>query len=237
MRKKAILLIILLMLLIAGVARAANKNKGYIVTSDRMEVAKKGRAAVFIGNVKLTKEDVTVMSDRMESHEEEDFLLATGSVHGVDFSGEGEKTEVFCERAEYNRDVSMGVFTGKPRVVKTDVEDESESIDISGDRIEMFKEEKRGSVKGNVVVKQGDISAASDLLDYDSELDRIILSKGEPIIHQSSEDVEAEYTAGRITMLVDDKVIVFEDKFRACIYMKEEGDTEEIQVDMETEQD
>ncbi len=202
---------------------AGEKPGGYVITSDRMEGTRGGNVAVFSGNVKLLKDEVTLVSDRMENHEGEDVLLAMGNVHGVDMSKEGETTEVFCDKARYSRDMSYGVFTGEPRVIRIDLEDESKTIDISGDRIEVFEDEEKGIVKGHVVVKQEDVSATSDLLNYSSEMREIVLTEGTPGINQNNEEVEARYTARKITMFLEERTIIFEDHFNARIYIKEKN--------------
>ena len=213
--------IVMLILLSVSAVSAGEQKEGYIITSDRMEATRNGRVVVFIGNVKFIKDEVTLVSDRIESHEDKDLLLASGSVHGVDRSKEEEVVEVFCERAEYDKSLSTGVLTGDPRVIKINLKDETKSVRISGDRIEVFKVEERGTVEGNVVVLQEDIRAESDLLDYQSEMQEIVLTNGFPVIYQNNDDLDAEYSAEKITMLVDDKKIIFEDVFEAEIYMKE----------------
>lgn len=209
-------------LLVACSAYAGEQKDGYVITSDRMEGRKDGKVVVFSGNVKLVKDEVTVVSKRMESREGENILLATGDVHGVDKSKEGERTEMFCDKAIYDKDMSHGVFTGDPRVIRIDLEDESKTIDISGDKIEVFEDEENGIVKENVVVKQEDVCAMSKLLNYSSQMREIVLSEGSPRIYQNNEDLEAMYSAEKITMFMEDKIIIFEKDFRADIYIREE---------------
>ena len=218
MIKKAITLI---MMLVACAAQAARQEQGYVVTSDRMEAKKNGKVAVFTGNVKLDRDKLTMTADKVESYEDRDLLIVSGSVHGVDTSEEDEVLEVFCEEAKYDRSLSTGVLTGNPRVISKNLKDETKSVDISGDRIEVFEGEKVGKVEGNVVVLQEDIRAESDLLDYRSEKRQIILTKGNPVIYQKNEDIDAEYSAYKITMFVEEKRIVFEDAFKAIIHMKD----------------
>jgi len=217
---KKMLLAIFILIFLADISEGKENAGQYTITADHMEITKQNELTVFTGNVKLVKDKVTIKADRVEDHKNDGYVLASGKVHGMDYTSPEEEVEIFCEKAKYNRDISSGVLTGSPRVVRTGLVDKNKGIEIKGDLIEIFEKGEKSIVRNNVRVKQNDMLAESGLLDYDSNLKKIILTGSSPKVYQKSEEYEAEYSAETITMFSDDGRVFFEKGFNAIIYSK-----------------
>ena len=215
-----IFLAIFMLMFFMNISQGKENEGQYTITADHMESTKKNELTVFTGNVKLVKDKVTIKADRVEDHKNDGYVLAVGKVHGMDNTSPEEEVEIFCEKAKYNRDISSGVLTGNPRVVRTGLVDKNKGVEIKGDVIEILEKGEKSIVRNNVQVKQNDMLAVSDLLDYDSNLKKIILTGGTPKVYQKSEEYEAEYSAETITMFSDEQRVIFEKGFNAIIYSK-----------------
>ena len=76
-------------------------------------------------------------------------------------------------------------------------------------------------IEKNVKVAREKTTATADMLTYNSDSKKILLTEGPPRIYQKDEDIDAEYSAEQITLFADERKIIMENNVKALIYIEE----------------
>jgi len=188
------------------------------ITGERMEVLKRGEITRFLGNVRLVRGKDVIVSDLMEHYEKKDYVVGKGNVHLSTYPEESIRLEAFSDRLTYNVQNRNTILTGNPELVRIDEGDSQETIKIRGEIIELFGREKKMHVKTGARVEYGEMTALGEILDYDYETRKIVMSGGSPHIYQEDEQVTADYSAEVITIFVDEQRVIMEGNVKAFIY-------------------
>lgn len=132
---------------VAAICTAAEKKEKppIDITSDSLEAT--GGDIVFVGNVHAVYGDMTINADKVtilyesksdDKKQEVKEIIATGDVELI--SG---NRQAWGEKLVYVRDGSVATLTGSPRIKEAD-------NTITGDVINIFIDEDRVEIKGNV---------------------------------------------------------------------------------------
>ncbi|NIO18529.1 hypothetical protein GTN42_03675 [bacterium] len=190
------------------------------ISGDRMEVLERGEITRFLGNVKLVRKKDVVTSDIMEHYEKKNYVVGKGNVHLIAYPEEDVKLEAFSDRLTYNIDNRKSILTGNPELSRIDEENPEDRIKMAGEVIKLSSNEKRVHVQGDARVEHGRMTATGQLLDYDYEIRKIVLSGGSPRIYQDDEQVKANYSAETVTIFIDEQRVIMEGNVKASIYPK-----------------
>jgi len=198
-----------------GIAAAEGELQ---ITSKKLEVDRKQDITVFSGNVIAVKSSTTITADVLENYAKNGKVVAAGNVKSVDFS-EKERIDMRCGKAEYDEKMSYSILTGNPVVTRTKRDGTEEKVEISGKKMEIYREKKEGVVTGNVLIKQEEILGKSELLRYYSDMKKIVLTGGGPTIEcYEAGELSAAYSAEVVTIYSDQNRVIFENAFNADIY-------------------
>ena len=190
------------------------------ITGERMEVLGRGEITRFLGNVKLVREKDVITSDIMEHYEKKNYIVGKGNVHFIAYPEESIKLEAFSDRLTYNVDNEKSILTGNPELIRIDEENPEDRIKMEGEVIKLLGNEKKVHVQGDARVEHGKMTATGNLLDYDYEIKKIVLSGNSPRIYQDDEQVKANYSAEAITIFIDEQRVIMEGNVKASIYPK-----------------
>jgi len=216
---KTITLIFFLLILVSTVF-AEKPKETMNITGERMEVLKRGEITRFLGNVRLVKGKDVIVSDLMEHYEKKDYVVGKGNVHFTAYPEESIRLEAFSDQLTYNVQSRDTTLTGNPELIRINEGESQETVKIRGEIIELFGREKKAHVKTGARVEYGGMVALSEILDYDYETRKIVLSGGSPHIYQEDEQVTADYSAEVITIFVDEQRVVMEGNVKAFIHPK-----------------
>ena len=132
----------------AKLSWAAKEEKGSppVITSDSIEMLKKGKTVFFKGNVKLVKGDIIITADEMVNFVDEDKVEGKGNVHFISVGEEKEIIEVKSDFMEYFDKDKKVVLTGSPWVYQDTKDAKGE---YTGTKMTFFREEERFIIEGN----------------------------------------------------------------------------------------
>ncbi|MDD5491645.1 MAG: LptA/OstA family protein [bacterium] len=198
---------------IAGLSLA--EDKPIDVSSQQMETLEKGKVAFFSGQVKVTQEQGVLYADKVWHYLAEDRLEAAGNVHYQE-KKDNETTDIYGGRMVYNRKTGYGTVSKSPKIVRLDAVNPKNDTTITGDLIEMFNNEKRAKVSGNVNIVQPEAKSKSDVADYYYEEKKLVLT-GKPWVWQQNEDNISEYTGKVITVFTENERVIIEENVQAKI--------------------
>jgi lipopolysaccharide transport protein LptA len=216
--KKGILLF--LPLIFVSAVLADKPKQPVNISGERMEVLEKGEITRFLGNVKLVRKKDIITSDIMEHYEKKNYVVGKGNVHFIAYPEESVKLEAFSDRLTYNIDDKKSILTGNPELIRINEENPQDRIKMEGEVIKLSGNEKKVHVQGDARVEHGRITATGQLLDYDYEIRKIVLSGGSPRIYQDDEQVKANYSAEIVTIFIDEQRVIMEGNVKASIYPK-----------------
>ncbi len=114
--------------------------------------------------------------------------LATDSVVVVD---EGAEVTVYCESAEYLKSTQSARFSGEPRLIKHQEDDES-AIVVSGDSMTYAFDGRAADVFDSVKVVKGSLEGRCDTLRYDNEGQKIEL-RSNPLIRSAHSEITGDH--------------------------------------------
>ena len=152
-----------------------NTDEDVSIDGDRMEMLEKGRVTRFIGNVKLKQGSKSITSNKMTKYEDRDYIVAEGKVRIMDTSRDDERVEGFCDKINYDLGKEYGLMTGSPKLVRFDFEEPENNMEITGNVIKIFAEEKKILVEGEARVIQKEKDFSSDNMTLLMDEERIIL--------------------------------------------------------------
>lgn len=190
------------------------------ITGERMEVLGRGEITRFLGNVKLVRKKDVITSDIMEHYEKKNYIEGKGNVHLIAYPEESIKLEAFSDRLTYNVDSKKSTLTGNPELIRIDEENPEDRIKMEGEVIKLLDNGKKVHVQGDARVEHGEITATGEILDYDYEIKKIVLSGNSPCIYQDNEQAKANYSAEIITIFIDEQRVIMEGNVKASIYPK-----------------
>jgi len=190
------------------------------ITGERMEVLRRGEVTRFFGNVRLVKGKDVITSDMMEHYEKKNYVVGRGNVHVMAYPEEFVRLEAFSDKLTYNVESEKTILTGNPRVMRIDEENAESRFKMQAQVINLFRKESTVHAEGDARVEAREMVATADLVDYDYETRKIILSGGSPHIYQDNQDVRGDYSAQVITIFTDEQTVVMEGNVKASIYPK-----------------
>jgi len=166
----------------------------------------------------MEKGKVFATADRVMEYREKKRLTASGRIHCADDSSEDTQTEVFADRAEYCGEGDFGVLKGNPRIYRVDKNDGENRLEVKGDVVSVFSKEKKVVIENNAEVNRRDMKATSRRLDYDSGEKKIVMTEGPPRIYVKTEGGNAEYSAEKIILFVDEQRVIMENNVNGFFY-------------------
>lgn len=136
---------------------------------------------------------------------ESNTLLKALARHSVVVVDEGEGVTIYCEEAEYHKSTQSARFSGDPRLVKRQENDESDIV-VTGKGITYAFDNRAAEVFDSVSVVKGTLEGQCDTLRYDSEGQKINLLSN-PVIRSAyseiaGDEILLELVDGRISKAV-----------------------------------
>lgn len=136
-------------LLAASAAFAADTGKGtrepIVITASRMEADKLGDTVVFIGDVVLKKESMTLNADYLTVH----YDTPAKGIRDIEAYGDvmvkKDGRVALADKAVYYSKEEKIVLTGDPRIMENENQ-------LGGDRITLFIRDDRSIVEGGKVI-------------------------------------------------------------------------------------
>ncbi len=122
------------------------KDSPPVITSNTIEMLKRGKIISFKGNVKLVKGNVIITADEMVNFVNEDRVEGKGNVHFINVGEEKEIIEVKSDFMEYFDKDKKVVLTGNPWVYQDTKDAKGE---YTGTKMTFFREEERFIIEGN----------------------------------------------------------------------------------------
>ncbi len=208
------------LLILVRVVCAERPKEPVNITGERMEILRKGEVTRFFGNVKLLKGKDVITSDMMEHYEKKYYVVGRGNVHVMAYPEKSVRLEAFSDKLTYNIESEKSILTGNPQVVRIDEENAESRFKVQAQVINLFGKEKTIHAEGNARVETREMAATADLLDYDYETRKVILSGGSPHIYQDNQHVRGDYSAQIITIFTDEQTVAMEGNVKASIYPK-----------------
>ncbi|MDD5131971.1 MAG: LptA/OstA family protein [bacterium] len=215
MNKRIVIFAIAIVLLAGSAVLAPGEDKPIDISSQQMETLNKGKVAFFSGQVKVTQEQGILYADKVWHYLAEDRLEASGNVHYQEKKDQ-ETTDIYGGRMVYNRQTGYGTVSKSPKIVRLDAANPKNDTTITGDLIEMFNNEKRAKVSGNVNIVQPAAKAKSEVADYYYQEKKLVLT-GNPWVWQQNEDNISEYTGKVITVFTENERVIIEENVQAKI--------------------
>ncbi len=213
--KKLGIVKIAIIILISPAGLLAAENKPIDVSSQQMETLEKGKVAFFSGQVKVTQEQGVLYADKVWHYLADDRLEAAGNVHYQE-QKDTEITDIYGGKMTYDRKKEYGIIEKSPKIVRKDTVNPKNDTVITGDVIEIFNNEKRARVTGNVVIVQPEAKSKSDVADYFSLEKKLVLT-GNPWVWQQNPDNTSEYTGKTITVFTETERVIIEENVQAKI--------------------
>lgn len=162
------------------------------LTAEEASYSKDRRLAVLRNEVRVVEGSQTIEADTITYDRRTGVAVARGSVRITD---EAEHLVVWGEEGSYDFNNRYGLMYRSPRLASFGDRD---TISISSDTMELFRDEGRSVARGNVLIEQGSLQARCRTATHFREGERVILT-GEPAVEQ-----EADWLKGdRIELLFE----------------------------------
>lgn len=215
MKNKLVVIEIVVAVLVSLAGLAPAEDKPIDVSSQQMETLEKGKVAFFSGKVKVTQEQGILYADKVWHYLADDRLEAAGNVHYQEIKDK-ETTDIYGGSMVYNRKTGYGTVSQSPKIVRLDAANPKNDTTITGDLVELFNNEKRARVSGNVNIVQPEAKSKSDVADYYYQEKKLVLT-GDPWVWQQNQDNISEYTGKVITVFTETERVMIEENVQAKI--------------------
>jgi lipopolysaccharide export system protein LptA len=116
----------------------------------------------------------------------------------------------------YDRKKEYGIVEKNPKIVRKDTVNPKNDTVITGDLIEIFNNEKRARVTGNVAIVQPEAKSKSDVADYFYQEKKLVLT-GNPSVWQKNPDNISEYSGKTITVFTETERVIIEENVQVKI--------------------
>lgn len=183
---------ILLLLLLAVPAFAAGKP--FKVTGDHMTLLDKGKAVEFVGNARLESASFTVTSERMVHRDKGDVAEATGRVHLIHRTTEGNTLDAFGDQLRHDGPIQFSRLTGESvRLFWVDAVKPKESTTLDCRVLEVWHSSDQAHATGQVRIQKEKVQAEGEEAWYDDRADLLTMT-GRPKAYEEDADGLATYT-------------------------------------------
>lgn len=179
----------------AGRVKLDDELDGVVLTGSRMVFTQDPHRAVATGVPVMTwRQDesrINIEGLRLEYYfTETNTLLKAVATDDVVVVDEGEGVTIYCDEAEYYKASQSARFSGAPRMVKRQENDEGEIV-VTGIGMTYAFEDRTADVFDSVRVVKGTLEGICDTLRFDSEGQQIELV-GNPVIRSVHSEISGE---------------------------------------------
>ena len=190
----------------AGRVKLDDELDGVVLTGSRMVFTQDPHRAVATGVPVMTwRQDesrINIEGLRLEYYfTETNTLLKAVATEDVVVVDEGEGVTIYCDEAEYYKASQSARFSGAPRMVKRQENDEGEIV-VTGIGMTYAFEDRTADVFDSVRVVKGTLEGICDTLRFDSEGQQIELA-GNPVIRS----VHSEIAGDEIVLEMEDGTV------------------------------
>lgn len=190
----------------AGRVKLVDELDGVVLTGGRMVFTQDPHRAVATGVPLMTwRQDesrINIEGLRLEYYfTETNTLLKAVATEDVVVVDEGEGVTIYCDEAEYYKASQSARFSGAPRMVKRQENDEGEIV-VTGIGMTYAFEDRTADVFDSVRVVKGTLEGICDTLRFDSEGQQIELV-GNPVIRS----VHSEIAGDEIVLEMEDGTV------------------------------
>ncbi len=203
------------------------------ITGDRMELLDKGAQVVFTGGVHLVRGTDDMRAEQMRTNRERNKITATGKVRLIRQESSTETWKGFGDTGHYETDMGTGyLIGGKKKQAKLTRDavlssSQTQSMEITADRIDFSREPQRAYARGRVYGKTVDAKTGEIYEFYAAEAEYrgaerrvILLGVPTPVVTQTGVRKMRRITGERIIYYIDQRRVISEGSARA--YTREE---------------
>lgn len=170
------------------------------LTAKEASYSKNGNLAVLRNGVKVVDGVQTIEADTITYNRKTGVAVARGSVKITD---EAEDVRVMGEEGSYDFNNSYGAMYRSPHFTTFG---EGDTVSITSDTMELFRQEGRSVARGNVLISQGSLRGRCQEATYFEEDKRVILT-GEPRVDQETNwlrgnKIELRFQKGKLASMV-----------------------------------
>ncbi len=194
----------------AGRVRLDDELDGVVLKGARMVFTQEPHRAVATGEPDMAWQQdesrINIEGRRLEYYfTESNTLLKALAMDSVVVVDEGEGVTIYCEQAEYLKSTQSARFSGEPRLVKRQENDETD-IEVTGQDMTYAFDNRAADVFDSVKVVKGSLEGLCDTLRYDSEGQKIELLSN-PVIRSAhseiaGDEIVLELVDGRVSRAV-----------------------------------
>ena len=186
-----------------GRVRLEDALDGVALTGIRMVFTQEPHRAVATGEPDMTWQQdesrINIEGRRLEYYfTESNTLLKAVAQESVVVVDEREEVTIYCDRAEYFKETESARFSGEPRLIKRQENDESDIV-VTGISMTYTFDNRAAEVFDSVKVVKGTLEGICDTLRYDSEGQKIDLISN-PVIRSA----HSEITGDEIVLEMED---------------------------------
>ncbi len=187
----------------AGRVKLDDKLDGVMLTGDRMVFTQEPHRAVATGRPEMSWRQadsrINIVGFRLDYYlTETNTLLKAVATNSVVVVDEAEGVTIYCDHAEYFKASQSARFSGEPRMVMRQDNDERDIV-VTGKGMTYTFEDRTADVFDSVHVVKGTLEGICDTLRFDSEGQQIDLI-GNPVIRS----VHSEITGDKIVLEMED---------------------------------
>jgi lipopolysaccharide export system protein LptA len=173
------------------------------IDSNSLKILEMGKVSEFIGDVRITSEELYITADRAISREDKDIIEVSGNVY-VKYSSTTWNLEGWCERLKVLSENNIMIMDENSRTIyRTTDLDNNEEVEIFADHVKMdYSENQHAFFEGNVKADNSKLNVLSDNAFYSKKKEMIEFT-GNPRAVSNIEDFKSEYSGDKILMRIN----------------------------------
>ncbi|MFH1823952.1 MAG: OstA-like protein [Candidatus Firestonebacteria bacterium] len=171
----------------------------------------KTKEIVYMKDVVLKHAGNILKSDKLTILPNNDKIIAEDN---VSFVNKNNTMEMKGEYVEYFKSNKYVVMRKSPVLLLTD--SEGIKTTVKSDVVELFSEEEKAVVSGNVEMIKEDIKILCGQANYDKSLEKIVL-EGKPVVFKKQD----KYEGDKITIFTKKRNLIADSNVKALIYFEE----------------
>lgn len=225
------LLLISILFLIANVPYVYCQNPKTEITGKQMVIKDSGKKTIFTGNAKVTRENNTVVADKMIYYKDKEYVDAMGNIKFSTKNDDGSVVNAYSQKAYYNiKDYSGKLWDGNPKVEYI-TKDSKDKVFLYAQEIELNKDFESVVAKDNVriVSSSGTITSDNAYLNKENKSLLMKKDKNRPTIDVQQEDKEAHFKADELLLLYEQKTIQLNDNVEGKIKIEDTSNLEKLE--------
>ena len=187
------------------------------IVSDRVEYRNEDgdETTVFIGNVKITREDLVITGDSFTSSRNNDTLRGKGNIV-IDRENPRETLHVTAEELDYKIKERYLVLTGQPIINLTQPDNPQGDIEVKAERIEMDVERDHSIAYNKVRITKEDSVITGEKAEFFGEEGKLVVTENPSILKGDN-----VFTGKEITLYVETNSLIIKGDVKGVMVVEE----------------